>query len=64
MSESVSVEISLMYRENNNGPRTIPRGTPDKPGAHSEVSFLQQLVVFYNKGIHPPECPSANVITR
>ena len=27
-----------MYRENNNGPRTVPCGTPDKTGAHPEVS--------------------------
>ena len=32
--------ISFMYSENNNGPRTIPCGTPDKTGAHSEVSAL------------------------
>ena len=38
ISESMSVEISFMYRENNNGPRTAPCGTPDKTGAHSEVS--------------------------
>ena len=37
-SESVSVEISLMYRENNNGPRMVPCGTPDKTGAHIKVS--------------------------
>ena len=38
ISESASVEISLMCREDNNGPRTVPCGTPGKTGAHSEVS--------------------------
>ena len=38
ISESMSLEISFMYRENNNGPRPVPYGTPDKTGAHSEMS--------------------------
>ena len=32
----MSVEISLMYEENNKGPRTVTCGTPDKNGALSE----------------------------
>ena len=34
--ESISVVISLIYNENNTGPRTVPWGTPDKTGAQSD----------------------------
>ena len=34
ISETMSVEISLMYKENSNGPRTVPCVTPDTTGAH------------------------------
>ena len=30
--------MSCMYRENNNGPRTVPWGTPDKTGAQSDFT--------------------------
>ena len=33
----MSVVISLLYYENNNGPRTVPWGTPDKTGAQSDL---------------------------
>ena len=36
ISESMSVVISLIYNENNTGPRTVPWGTPDKTGAQSD----------------------------
>ena len=36
ISESMSVLISLIYNENNTGPRTVPWGTSDKTGAQSE----------------------------
>ena len=32
----MSVVISLIYNENNTGPRTVPWGTPDKTGAQSD----------------------------
>ena len=51
-----------MYRENNNeprmvennGPRTVPCGTPDKTGAHSEISpFCSSSLCSMN---HPIKC--------
>ena len=42
ISESMSVEISFMYRGNNNVPRTVPCGTPDKTDPISEV--YQEIV--------------------
>ena len=30
--------MSFMYRENNEGPRTVPWGTPDKTGAQSDFT--------------------------
>ena len=36
ISESMFVVISFIYSENNNGPRTVPRGTPDKMGTQSD----------------------------
>ena len=55
-----------MYGENNNGPRTVPCGTPDKTGVHSEVSpFYNSSLCFITKqGIYPPERACANVITK
>ena len=38
ISESMSVEISLMYEENNKRPRTVPYGTLDKTGAQSDFA--------------------------
>ena len=32
ISDSISDEMSFMYRENNKGPRTVPWGTHDKTG--------------------------------
>ena len=32
--------MSLIYRENNNGPKTVPCGTPDKTGAHLDFAPL------------------------
>ena len=37
ISESMSVEISLMNKENNKGPKTVSCGTPDKTGAQLAV---------------------------
>ena len=45
ISESMSVEISLMYKENKKGPKTVLCGTPDKTGAQSDFAPLQQLAV-------------------
>ena len=36
ISDSISDEMSFMYRENNQGPRTVPWGTPDKTRAQSD----------------------------
>ena len=38
ISDSISDEMSFMYRENNKGPRTVPWGTPDKTGAQSDFT--------------------------
>ena len=38
ISDSISDEMSFMYRENNKGPRTVPCGTPDKTGAQSDFT--------------------------
>ena len=38
ISDSVSDEMSFMYRENHKGPRTVPSGTPDKTGAQSDFT--------------------------
>ena len=38
ISDSMSVEISLMYKGNNKGPKTVPCGTPDKTGAQSDFA--------------------------
>ena len=79
ISEPVSVEISLMDRENMSSigwpPYTtnmtenrlvpVPCGTPDKTGAHSYSHRLKQLVMIYNKtGFYPCECHSTNAITK
>ena len=39
-SESISSIISLMYNENNNGPRREPSGTPDGTGAPNLIQLL------------------------
>ena len=59
-------EISLMYKENNKEPRTVPSGTPDKTGAQSDfASFTTtRCCLFYNnsllsvaqKRIYPFQC--------
>ena len=38
VSDSMSADISLMYKENNKGPRTVPFGTPDTTGAQSDLT--------------------------
>ena len=38
ISDSVSDEMSFMYRENNKESRTVPWGTPDKTGAQSDFT--------------------------
>ena len=38
ISESKPVEMSLMCKENNEEPRTVPSGTPDKTGANSDFA--------------------------
>ena len=40
ISESMSVEISLTYKENNKGPRTVTCGTPDKTGTQSNFALV------------------------
>ena len=35
--------ISLMCKENNKGPRTVPCGTPDTTGAQSDKLHLQHV---------------------
>ena len=38
ISDSISDEMSFMYREDNKGPRTVPWGTPDKTGDRSDFT--------------------------
>ena len=33
----MSAQMLLMYKENNKGPRTLPRGTPDTTGPQSDL---------------------------
>ena len=49
ISDSISDEMSFMYRENNKGPRTVPWCTPDKPEPSQILLHLQQFVVFWSK---------------
>ena len=44
ISESVSVEIPLMYKENNKWPRTLPCGTPDNTGAQSDFAPFPEMI--------------------
>ena len=46
ISESMSVEISLTYKENNKGPRTVSCGSPDKTGTNPILIRLQFAVVY------------------
>ena len=51
------MEISLTYRENNNGPRAVPSGKQDKIGAHSDIlKFTAAHCCITKKGIYPSEC--------
>ena len=54
ISESMSVEISVLYKENNKGPRTVPWGTPDKTGAQSDFAPFKTT----QKRIYPFQCLS------
>ena len=49
ISESMSKEISFMYRKNNIGPRTNLVGHLTKLEPTPKFHRLQQLVVFYSK---------------
>ena len=65
ISESMSVEISFMYRDSNNGQERTLVGHLTKLEPTPKFQRLQQLIVFYNKErIYPPEYLSANAITK
>ena len=49
ISESMSVEISFIYRENNNGPEWSLVGPLTKLEPPPKFHHLQQHVVFYRK---------------
>ena len=60
-SDSISDEMSFMYRENNKGPRMVPWGTPDKTGAQSDFTpftttrwCLQQRKESIHFNVLPP----------
>ena len=38
--------MSLMYEENNNGPRTVPCGTPDTTGTRSDLTPLTTTLCY------------------
>ena len=38
IKDSMYAEISLLYKENNKGTRTVPCGTPDTTGAESDLT--------------------------
>ena len=59
--DSISDEMSFMYRENDKGPRTVPWGTPDKTGAQSDFTpftttrwCLKQRKVSIHFNVLPP----------
>ena len=54
-SESMSVEISFVYKENNKVPRTVPRGTPEKTGAPIRFCsvYNSPLLSVAQKRIYP-----------
>ena len=67
ISDSISDEMSFMFREHNKGPRTVPWGTPDKTGAQSDFTpfYIQQLVVSEaKKRIYPFQCLATNSIAK
>ena len=49
-SDSISDEMSFMYRENNKGSRTVPWGTPDKTGAQSDFTPFTTTRCFLKQG--------------
>ena len=65
ISDSISDEISFMYRENNKGPRTVPWGTPDKTGAHADFTpFTTSLLSEAKKRIYPFQCLATDSIAK
>ena len=67
ISDSISDEMSFMFREHNKGPRTVPWGTPDKTGAQSGFTpfYIQQLIVSEaKKRIYPFQCLATNSIAK
>ena len=54
-----------MYKENNNGPRTVPWGTPDTTGAQSDLTvYHYTLLSEAKKSINPIQCCSTYSITE
>ena len=49
ISDSISDEMSFMYKENNKGPRMVPWGHPTKLEPSQILLHLQQLVVVWSK---------------
>ena len=48
----MSVVISLIYNENNTGPRTVPWGTPDKTEAQSDFIPFTTTLCCLKESIH------------
>ena len=65
ISDSVSDEMSFMYRESNKGPRTVPWGTPDKTGAVRFYSiYSNSLLSEAKKRICQFQCLATNSIVN
>ena len=70
ISDSISDEMSFMYRENNKGPRTVPWGTPDKTGAQSDFTpftttrCLKQRKESIHFNVLPPIPQLNNLLLR
>ena len=62
ISDSISDEMSFMYRENNKGPRTVPWGTPDQTGAQSD--FTPFTIKEAKKRIYSFQCLATNSIAK
>ena len=57
--------MSLMCRENNRGPETVPSGTPDTTGAQSDLTpFTTTLLPETQESIYPFHSFSSNSIAK
>ena len=60
ISDSISDEMSFMYKENNKGPRTVPLGTPDRFYSIYNNTLLSEA----KKRIFPFQCLATDSIAK